>query len=44
VDDADLVRGDPTFVDRIVTNLAENAARAVRTSVDRRIAIRASSP
>jgi len=42
-DDADLVRGDPTFVDRIVTNLAENAARAVRTSVDRRIAIRASS-
>jgi two-component system sensor histidine kinase KdpD len=40
-DDADVVRGDPVFVDRIVTNLTENAARAVRTSPDRRIEIRA---
>jgi two-component system sensor histidine kinase KdpD len=40
-DDADIVRGDPVFVDRIVTNLAENAARAVRTGPDRMIEIRA---
>jgi two-component system sensor histidine kinase KdpD len=39
-DDAQIVRGDPVFVDRILTNLAENAARAVRTSANRLIEIR----
>ncbi len=40
-DDAALVRGDPVFLDRIVTNLVENAARAVRSAADRRIEVRA---
>ncbi len=39
--DASLVRGDPVFLDRIVTNLAENAARAVRSAANRRIEVRA---
>jgi two-component system sensor histidine kinase KdpD len=38
-DTAPAVRGDPVFVDRIVTNLAENAARAVRGAADRRIEV-----
>jgi two-component system sensor histidine kinase KdpD len=40
-DDAAFVRGDPVFLDRVVTNLAENAARAVRGAADPRIQIRA---
>ena len=38
-DEAAAVRGDPVFVDRIITNLAENAARAVRGAADRRIQV-----
>jgi two-component system sensor histidine kinase KdpD len=34
---ASQVRGDELFVERIVTNLVENAARAVRSAADRRI-------
>jgi two-component system sensor histidine kinase KdpD len=37
--DASAVRGDPVFLDRVVTNLAENAARAVRSAGNRRIEI-----
>lgn len=37
--DASVVRGDPVFLDRIVTNLAENAARAVRSAANRGIEI-----
>jgi two-component system sensor histidine kinase KdpD len=36
-EDAGRVRGDALFVERIVTNLVENAARAVRGAADRRI-------
>jgi two-component system sensor histidine kinase KdpD len=36
-DDAVRVRGDTLFVERVVTNLVENAARAVRGAADRRI-------
>jgi two-component system sensor histidine kinase KdpD len=39
--DAAAVRGDQVFVDRIVTNLVENAARAVRSAADRRIQVAA---
>ncbi len=39
-EDAGRVRGDALFVERIVTNLVENAARAVRGAADRRIALR----
>jgi two-component system sensor histidine kinase KdpD len=39
--DAGVVRGDHVFVDRVVTNLLENAARAVRSAADRRIEVRA---
>ena len=36
-DEAVRVRGDWLFVERVVTNLVENAARAVRSAADRRI-------
>jgi two-component system sensor histidine kinase KdpD len=36
-DDAVRIRGDSLFVERVVTNLVENAARAVRGAADRRI-------
>jgi len=39
-EDAGRVSGDALFVERIVTNLVENAARAVRGSSDRRIELR----
>jgi two-component system sensor histidine kinase KdpD len=39
-EDAGRVRGDALFVERIVTNLVENAARAVRGAADRRIELR----
>src|SRR3954462_10527879 len=38
-DDAARVRGDALLIDRVVTNLLENAARAVRGSADRRVAV-----
>ena len=40
-DDAVRVRGDELFVERVVTNLVENAARAVRGAADRRIELAA---
>ena len=42
-EDAGRVRGDALFVERIVTNLVENAARAVRGAADRRIELRGRS-
>jgi two-component system sensor histidine kinase KdpD len=36
-----VVRGDPVFVERVVTNLLENAARAVRGGPDQRIELAA---
>ena len=39
-EDASRVRGDALFVERIITNLVENAARAVRGAADRRIELR----
>jgi two-component system sensor histidine kinase KdpD len=39
-DDAGRVSGDALFVERILTNLVENAARAVRGSANRRIELR----
>jgi two-component system, OmpR family, sensor histidine kinase KdpD len=38
-DDAAHVRGDAVLIERIVTNLLENAARAVRGSADRRVTV-----
>jgi two-component system sensor histidine kinase KdpD len=38
-DDAARVRGDAVLIERVVTNLLENAARAVRASADRRVAV-----
>jgi two-component system, OmpR family, sensor histidine kinase KdpD len=38
---AEAVRGDPVFVERVVTNLLENAARAVRGGTDQRIELEA---
>jgi two-component system sensor histidine kinase KdpD len=42
-DDPPIVRGDPVFVERVVTNLLENAARAVRGGTDQRIELTAAS-
>jgi len=38
-DDAARVRGDALLIERVITNLLENAARAVRGSADRRVAV-----
>jgi two-component system sensor histidine kinase KdpD len=38
-DDAARVRGDAVLIERVVTNLLENAARAVRGSADRRVTV-----
>jgi two-component system sensor histidine kinase KdpD len=38
-DDAALVRGDAVLIERILTNLLENAARAVRASANRAIGV-----
>ena len=38
-DDAATVRGDAVLIERVLTNLLENAARAVRGSADRTVAV-----
>ncbi len=41
-DDAALVRGDAVLIERVLTNLLENAARAVRASANRAVVVQGS--
>ena len=41
-DDAALVRGDAVLIERVLTNLLENAARAVRASANRAVGVQGS--
>ena len=41
-DDAALVRGDAVLIERVLTNLLENAARAVRASANRGVGVQGS--